>query len=214
MKGRGKIEPFRSMKVANVTRYHLCCTRCCAEFANHLRPKQTWCVLVERGDYEANPSNYRITLVRSIKIMEFGEADKRCLPHFLGGSSRSEPQGRPRSRTRCDSLLHFWKHWAFSASLHGPGSLCFELAFVRQCATADRVSRVSAASITHAYHARSVCGLGNTSLDVCLDPVVVIGLNAVRCAVTTSSWPLEILAGLSKSNSDHSCSPTCRSMPK
>jgi hypothetical protein len=73
---------------------------------------------------------------------------------------------------------------------------------VRQCATADRVS----ASITHAYHARSVCGLGKTSLDGCLEPAVVIGLNAVKCAVTASSWPLEIVAGLSESNSDHSCS--------
>jgi hypothetical protein len=73
---------------------------------------------------------------------------------------------------------------------------------VRQCATADRVS----ASITHAYHARSVCGLGKTSLDGCLEPAVVIGLNAVKCAVIASSWPLEIVAGLSESNSDHSCS--------
>jgi hypothetical protein len=33
--GTRKIEPFRSMKVANVTRCHLCCKRCYAEFANH-----------------------------------------------------------------------------------------------------------------------------------------------------------------------------------
>jgi hypothetical protein len=137
--------------------------------------RKTWCVLAEWGDYEANPSNYRITLVRSIKIMEFGEADKRCLPHFFDASSRSEPQGRPRSRASGDSLLHFWntsKFLGISVSLHGPGvCFCFELAFVRQCATADRVS----ASSTHAYHARSVCGLGKASLDSCLEPVVVIG---------------------------------------
>jgi hypothetical protein len=128
--------------------------------------------------------------------LEFGEADKRCLPHFFGGPSRSEPQGRPRSRASGDSLLHFWnssKFLGISVSLHGPGCFfCFELAVVRQCATADRVS----ASTTHAYHARSVCGLGKALLDGCLEPAGVnrvIGLNAVRCAVTASSWPLEIV---------------------
>jgi hypothetical protein len=124
VKERGKIEPFRSMKVANVTRYHLCCKRSYAEFANH--PKDS----SKRGAYwrngaitRPNPSNYRITLVRSIKIMEFSEADKRCLPHFFSSSSRSEPQGRPRSRASGDSLLHFWNKLKFlgiSASLHGP----------------------------------------------------------------------------------------------
>jgi hypothetical protein len=29
---------------------------------------------------------------------------------------------------------------------------------------------------------------------------------AVKCAVTASSWPLEIAAGLAESDSDHSCS--------
>jgi hypothetical protein len=59
MKERGKIGPFKSMKVANVTLLHAVLRRVCEPPQGS---SKTWCVLEERGDYEANPSNYRITL--------------------------------------------------------------------------------------------------------------------------------------------------------
>jgi hypothetical protein len=97
-----------------------------------------------------------------------------CLTFLVlpAGANRKGDQGRGQSVIRCFTFATAQIPGHFCVSVHGPGCFCFELAFVRQCATADRVS----ASITHAYHARSVCGLGKTSLDGCLEPAVVIGL--------------------------------------
>ena len=78
----------------------------CRKIANHFQRRGASRVTRQ------NPSYYRMKLRPSIKSVEVGEADKRglgCLPHFFGGSSRSDPQGTTATIRGADSSLHFWK---------------------------------------------------------------------------------------------------------
>lgn len=96
---RGKIEPFRSVKVANVTRYH----------TQHLlqavqrricEPRQANVLCIGgtgrlRGESFALSNNLGVINQNH----EFGEADKRCLPHFFGvpvGANRKGNQVEDR----------------------------------------------------------------------------------------------------------------------